>query len=190
MARYLLLVGGGVIVVLIVVAVLRQLFGEGLVTLLYIAALVVGGFIIFRNLKTNRKVADASPEVRAQALALTPEPGKAVLYVVRTQFLGKAVGVNVQVDGVEVAQIKSPRFTRILLKPGPHRLTGYTGGAKAPAEGSGADVLAEAGGILFMLCEVEPQMVGAIIKFRPLPPEKARADLQKARMVVPDVAEV
>ena len=190
MARYLLLVIPAVLVGLVLFGFLRQVFGSGFTTLLSLVLLAIGGVIVFRNLQTNRKVADAPDDVRAAALTFTPAPDKATLYVLRTQFLGKAVGVNVLIDGREVAQIKSPRFTRILLTPGAHEINGYTGTTKKPADGSGMSINANAGEILVLLCAVEPQMVGTALKFTPLTLDKARADLQKTRMVAPDLAEV
>jgi hypothetical protein len=169
---------------------LRYFLGSGFTMLLSLVLLVIGGVIVFRNLQTNRKVADAPADVRAAALTFTPAPDKATLYVLRTQFLGKAVGVNVLIDGREVAQIKSPRFTRILLTPGAHEIAGYTGTTKKPADGSGLSVTANAGEILVLMCAVEPQMVGTSVKFTPMSLDKARADLQKTRMVQPDLAEV
>lgn len=190
MARYLMLVIPAVIVGLILFGVLRQVFGSGFTMLLSLVLLAIGGVIVFRNLQTNRKVVDAPADVRATALTFAPTPDKATLYVLRTQFIGKAVGVNVVIDGREVAQIKSPRFTRILLTPGAHEIAGYTGTTKAPAAGTGTSINANAGDILVMMCAVEPQMVASIVKFTPLTLDKARADLQKTRMVQPDLAEV
>lgn len=190
MARYLVLVIAATFVGLILFGVLRSVFGSGFTMLLSLVLLVVGGVIVFRNLQTNRKVIDAADDVRAAALTFTPTADKATLYVLRTQFLGKAVGVNVLIDGREVAQIKSPRFTRVLLTPGAHEINGYTGATKPPAAGAGTSINANAGDILVMMCAVEPQMVGTNVKFTPVTLDKARADLQKTRMVAPDLAEV
>lgn len=190
MVRYLLLVGVGVVVLLFIMALLRQVLGPGAMMLLYIALIIPAIYVVIRNLRSNRKVTDATAEQVAHALTFTPEPGKAVLYVWRKQFVGMAVGVNLRIDGVDVAQIKSPRFTRVLLRPGSHQLGGFIGGAKAPKAGSELALNAEAGSVMFALCEVEPQMVGSIVKFRAIPVEQARQEMHKARMVVPDVAEV
>ncbi|HYD89368.1 MAG TPA: hypothetical protein VEA80_17950 [Vitreimonas sp.] len=171
--------------------VLRGLLGGELMLLVGLIGLVVVGVIMFRNLRTNRKVAEATPEQRTQALAFTPDVGKAALYLFRNQFVGRAVGVNVLIDGREVAQLKSPRFTRILLAPGAHRIAGYTGTNKRPEDGEGLAFTANAGDVLVMKCEVEAQMVGVTVKFTPLALDAARADVGKiARMVTPDVAEI
>lgn len=191
MSRNLIVYGLAAIGGLVVYAVLRTFMGPEVVTILALLALIVGGVIVFRNLKTNRKVAEAAPAERLAALTFTPAADKAALYVFRNQFVGRAVGINVLIDGREVAQLKSPRFTRILLTPGAHRIAGYTGTNKRPADGEGLEFNAEAGGVYIMKCEVEPQMVGVTIKYTPLSLEAARADVKKiARMVVPDAAEI
>ena len=101
------------------------------------------------------------------------------------------MGVNVLIDGREAAQLKSPRFTRILLTPGSHRIAGYTGTNKTPAPGEGTELIANAGEVYVAKCEVEPQMIGVTIKFTPMSIDAARADLKKiTRMVEPDVAEI
>lgn len=95
------------------------------------------------------------------------------------------------IDGREVAQLKSPRFTRILLNPGPHRIAGYTGTNKKPDDSAGLAFTANAGEVLVTKCEVEPQMVGVTIKFTPMSVEAARADVEKIKsMVLPDVGEI
>jgi hypothetical protein len=176
---------------LVVYFVLRSLLGGEIMFVVALIGLVIGGVIVFRNLQTNRKVADATPEQRREALTFAPVAGKAALYVFRNQFVGRAVGVNVLIDGREVAQLKSPRFTRILLTPGAHRIAGYTGTNKKPADGEGVALNAAAGEVLVAKCEVEAQMVGVTIKYTPLSVDAARADIQKiGRMVAPDVPEV
>jgi hypothetical protein len=191
MPRTLLLYGLAAIVGLLVFGVLRTFLGPDIMGIVTVIVLVVCGVVVYRNLQTNRKVADAAPEQRAEALTFAPAPGKAALYVFRNQFVGRAVGVNVVIDGREAAQLKSPRFTRILLSPGPHRIAGYIGTNKAPAATDGIELVANAGEIYAAKCEVEPQMVGTTTKFTPLPLDAARADLQKiTKMVVADLAEI
>lgn len=175
----------------VVYFVLRGLLGGEIMTILALLGLVAGGVIVFRNMKTNRKVADATVEERAEALTFAPVAGKAALYVFRNQFVGRAVGINVLIDGREAAQLKSPRFTRILLTPGTHRIAGYTGTNKKPGDDEGVSINAAAGEVLVAKVEVEAQMVGVSVKFTPMSVDAARADLQKiTKMVVPDVAEV
>ncbi len=170
---------------------LRSLLGGQIMTIVGFIALVVGAVLIFRNLRTNRKVTESSVEQRAEVLNFAPVAGRGSLVIFRNQFVGRAVGINVLIDGREVAQLKSPRFTRVLLTPGPHRLAGYTGTNKAPSPGDGIELIATAGETYICKCEVEPQMIGVTIKFTPMALDTARADVQKiTRMVVPDVAEI
>ena len=189
MPRYLILMVIAVIVGWLAYGLLRALLGEEIVLLITLVALVVVGVVIYRNLQTNRKVTEATPQQRADALQFAPVADKAVLYVFRNQFVGRAVGVNVLIDGREVAQIKSPRFIRVLLTPGTHRISGVTGTNKSPGADEGDVITANAGDVLIFKCEVQPQMVGAAVKF--LPQANGRADVQKiSRMVIADVTEI
>ncbi|MBC7769482.1 MAG: hypothetical protein H7124_11910 [Phycisphaerales bacterium] len=191
MPRNFVLYGLAIVGGLIGYFVLRWLLGPEIMFVVALIGVVIGGVIVFRNLKTNRKVAEATPEQRTQALAFAPAPDRAALYLFRNQFIGKAVGINVLIDGREVAQLKSPRFTRILLTPGAHRIAGYTGTNKKPGDGEGMALNAAAGDVLVLKCEIEPQLVGVAIKYTPMALDAARADVLKiAKMAVPDVAEI
>lgn len=191
MSRNLVVYGLAVLAGLVGYFVLRSLLGGELMLIVALIALAAGAVVVTRNLQTNRKVAEANFEQREEALRFTPVSDKGALYVFRNQYVGRAVGINVVVDGREAAQLKSPRFTRILLTPGAHRIAGYTGTNKAPAPGEGLELVSVAGEVYVAKCEVEAQMIGATIKFTPLSAEAARADMQKiTRMVVPDLAEV
>lgn len=176
---------------LVLYFLLRGLLGGEIMFIVALIGLVIGGVIVWRNLQTNRKVAEATPAQRTEALAFAPVADKAALYVFRNQFVGRAVGVNVMIDGREVAQLKSPRFTRLVLAPGAHRIAGYTGTNKKPADGEGLSFTANAGDVLVMKCEVEAQMVGVTVKFTPIAMDAARGDVGKiSRMVLPDAAEI
>lgn len=176
---------------LILYVLLRQLLGPEIMVIVALVALGIAGVVIVQNLRTNRKVSDATPEARTQALTFTTETGKAALYVLRTQFIGKAVGVNIEIDGKQITQLKSPRFARITLNPGPHRIGAYMGtpDKKKPGEAV-LEGNAQPGEILVLKVELDPQMVGVNVKLVPVELDKARADLQKTRMVAADVAEV
>lgn len=190
MPRNLIVYGLAGVAGVLAFGVLRALLGNETLLMVGVLSLVIVGVIIVRNLQTNRKETPATIDQRNEALRFEPLPGKALLYVFRNQFVGRAVGVNVLIDGHEAAQIKSPRFTRIVLTPGSHRIAGYVGTNKKPADGEGTELVATAGDIYVAKCEVEPQMVGVTIKFTPMSIDAARADLQKIkRMVVPDIAE-
>ena len=191
MPRTLILYGLAIIAGFVFYAILRQTLGGEIVTLLSLVVLVVVGVIMYRNLQTNRKIADATPAERATALNFTPEPGKAALYILRNQFVGKAVGINIEVDGKQITQLKSPRFMRLNLTPGPHRIVAYMGtpDKKKPGEAI-LEGDAQPGEVLLLKTEIEPQMVGVTLKLTPLDLEKSRPDFQKTRMVSNDIAEV
>lgn len=94
----------------------------------------IGAFVAFigGNLAGNRKVAIASGEERNTTLSFQPQPGHALLVIYREGFVGMAAGMNVNLDGQPVAQLKSPRFTALNLTPGEHVVTfGFGGLAKA-----------------------------------------------------------
>jgi hypothetical protein len=147
--------------------------------------------IVWRNLQLNRKVTDATPAQRTAALAFASDAGKAVLYLYRTQFIGKAVGVNLDIDGRQAAQIKSPRFTRIALAPGAHRVELYLGTPDKKKPGANTQELnVAAGDVIVLKLEIEPQMVGTVIKVTRAEPQKARTEIGSAKMVAPDVAEL
>jgi hypothetical protein len=191
MPRNLVVYGLAVLAGLVVYFVLRSLLGGEIMMIVALLAVAAGVVIIFRNLQTNRKVAEATFDQRDEALKFTPAPGKAALYIFRNQFVGRAVGLNVLIDGREAAQLKSPRFARIWLTPGAHRIAGYTGTNKKPADGEGVELIANAGEVYVTKCEVEPQLVGVTVKFTPVSGDAGRAEVRKiTRMVVPDVAEI
>lgn len=102
--------------------------------------------LVLNNLSGNRKSVQADAESRRRALAFEVAPDKAALYLVRTGFVGKAAGMNVSVDGKEVVQLKSPRFARIDVAPGPHKLSAaFGGGLAAQTRASELDFTALAG---------------------------------------------
>ncbi len=79
---------------------------------------------ILSNLSNNRKVTNVSDSDRLAALATAPPSGCGLVYVYREGFLGRAVGFDVVLDGIVVAQLKSPRFTRLVVPAGSHTLAG------------------------------------------------------------------
>jgi hypothetical protein len=76
---------------------------------------------LFGNLAGNRRIASASSAEKTAALSRTPPPGKALLFLYREGFVAKLAGLNLMVDGKPVAQLKSPRFTCIVVPPEPMR---------------------------------------------------------------------
>ena len=86
---------------------------------------------VMANLVGTKLAKAATTADKAAALALRPEPGQALLIVLREGFVGKAAGLNVAVDDRVFAQLKSPRFTALSITPGPHKLSAGFGGLAA-----------------------------------------------------------
>lgn len=130
------IVGGGLVLILSFMMGLLEgglgvQFGvERLIIPLTIGA--IAGYALY-NLSGNRHVEEADPETQRRALAFeAAPPGQTALYLIRTGFVGMAAGMNVEIDGKHVAQLKSPRFTRIDVPNGHHVIRASFGGGLAP----------------------------------------------------------
>jgi type IV secretory pathway TrbD component len=110
--------------------------GLGIIAdLLMLACFGVVIFVVVKNLSTNRKVAKADPAVRQAAVDfMAPALGAAALYIIREGFVGMAVGMDVEIDGRVMTQLKSPRFTRMDMAAGPHKMRVLFTASKTPAE--------------------------------------------------------
>jgi len=97
---------------------------------------VIGILVAFMwwSLSGNKKVVKVSDADRSQALGALPPDGQTAVWVYREGFVGKAVGLNVSIDGKDVAQLKSPASARILVPAGAHTLGAAmgVGGALSP----------------------------------------------------------
>lgn len=84
------------------------------------------------NLSGNRRGGEVAPtDVRTAVQGDLPA-GQGRLIIYREGLAGSMAGMNFAIDGHEVAQLKSPRFTVVRLTSGEHRLTaGFGGLAKA-----------------------------------------------------------
>jgi hypothetical protein len=155
-----------------------------------IAAGAITALALF-NLSGNRKEARAGASAKQRALAFTAEPGKAALYLVRTGFVGKMAGMNLAIDGREVAQLKSPRFTRVDITPGAHTLTAsFGGGLTVQTKPSELAFECAAGDIVVMKLSMG---IGALKN--PVSIERSSADAVRAQLVgmqmtAPDVGVV
>jgi len=83
---------------------------------------------IFANLSGNRRIANASDADKAAALGRQPPPGKALIYLYREGYIAKLAGLNISIDGKPVAQLKSPRFTCVVVPAGHHVISAKFGG--------------------------------------------------------------
>ena len=148
--------------------------------------------IVFYNLSGNRRTANAAASAKQRALAFTADPGKAALYLVRTGFVGKMAGMNLAVDGREVAQLKSPRFTRIEITPGPHVLTAsFGGGLAGQTKPSELAFSCADGEIVVMKLAMSMGVLKNPVKIeRSSADASARAELSGMQMTAADVAAI
>ncbi|MES1156978.1 MAG: hypothetical protein ABUL73_04270 [Alphaproteobacteria bacterium] len=145
--------------------------------------------LLLNNLSGNRKTEQADPEARRKALAFEPAPDRAALYLVRTGFVGKAAGMNLAVDGKTVVQLKSPRFARIDLAPGGHKLTAsFGGGLASQTNPSEFDFNVAAGEIVVLKLTLGFGAVKAPISIERIGAEAVRSQLPGMTMVRLDVA--
>jgi len=84
------------------------------------------------NLSGNRKTETVSNWDKHVALALEPAAGQALLVIYREGLAGSMAGMNISVDGREVAQLRSPQFTVVPLSAGAHDLQAAFGGLAGP----------------------------------------------------------
>jgi len=163
----------------------------GTATMAGLGAGVVAAYL-FGNLSGNRRIANASSADKSAALSRSPPPGKALLFLFREGFVAKLAGLNIMVDGKPVAQLKSPRFTCIVVPAGTHAIAARFGGLagaqslmgecslEAPADGAvavrmAAQLTMTKGGV-----QLEPQTDLAAVKTR----------LAGMPMTPPDLAEI
>lgn len=149
--RYVMPLVWGFIVAFVLGFGLKQLevaSGEPLGMTLWLSPMFFGALVAFllANLAGNRKVANASSAERQAALAFQPPAGKALLVVWREGFVGMAAGLNVTVDGVVRAQLKSPRFVVMALDPGVHEVNAAFGGLAGAQNNASAVKLTVAAG--------------------------------------------
>jgi hypothetical protein len=161
----------------------------------WLAPMTLGAVVyaIASALSNNRSVRGASDAERQAALAFAPPPGRALLYVHRQGFVGKAVGIDINLDGRTVAQVKSPRFTTVVIVPGQHRLEAMIVmkvGGKGMTDPGAAQFTAEPGDVLVFRATMKMGALRNRIELVAEPLEAARPLLARTRMVAPDVAEV
>jgi len=160
----------------------------------YVYGVFIGGFIayILSNLAGNRKVASASGEEKAAALALRPPPGKALLVVYREGFVAKLAGLNLAVDGKEFAQLTAPKFTSLVVSPGIHTLTCGFGGLAGPQSKKGSyDFEALADGFAAVGIGVSMGLVQGNMRFTPIADAGAlKAKLSNMPMAKAEPAEM
>jgi hypothetical protein len=86
---------------------------------LFLVALM--GFVAW-ILMANKQGAAATAAQREAALAITPTPGRARIYVMREGFVAGMQGMNITVDEAWKGQIRSKFFMMAEVMPGLHRI--------------------------------------------------------------------
>ena len=147
--------------------------------------------LVLFNLSGNRKTTTADAGAKQRALAFTPTPGKAALYLVRTGFVGKMAGMNLAIDRRDVAQLKSPRFTRIDIAPGGHTLTAsFGGGLAGQTKPSDLAFTCADGEIVVMKLSMSMGVVQNPAKIERSSADAVRGELAGMQMTAPDLAAV
>jgi len=147
--------------------------------------------LVLYNLSGNRRTANAGASAKQRALAFTADPGKAALYLVRTGFVGKMAGMNVAVDGRDVAQLKSPRFTRIEIAPGQHSLTAsFGGGLAGQTKPSELAFSCAEGEIVVMKLAMSMGVLKNPVSIERSSADAVRGELAGMQMTAPDVAAI
>ena len=125
---------------------------------------VIATVYILTALAGNRKVSVAGADAKAKALELAPPSGRALLVVAREGFVAKLVGLNVALDGVVFAQVKSPAFSVLEIAPGAHTLTCGTGASPSQGKPGSYAFKAEAGAVVGVVVGVS---LGSGYRFSP-----------------------
>jgi hypothetical protein len=167
-------------------------FPEGATAYLYGA--FIGAFIayILANLAGNRKVPAASDAEKATALELKAPPGEALLVVFREGFVAKLAGLDLYLDGKPFAQLTSPKFTSLVVAPGPHNLgCGFAGLAGPQSQKGSYDFVAPENGFFAVRVGVRIGVVQGVMSFTPIAGAQAlKAKLAAMPMARAEPAEV
>lgn len=150
------------------------------------AGLGIAVFSLGSMLSGNRNVRNLSSGDREEALAAMPPPGFAHVFVFRTGVRGMAVGFDVKLDDVQVAQLKSPRFVRLVVPAGEHTLTaGPSGFAGQQSKSGSLRVQVGSGERLLFQLGTSFGMLKNQVEIVPRPPTEM-ATLQSMTMVAPE----
>ena len=160
----------------------------------FIYALFIGAFVayILSNLAGNKKLAEVSGPEKDQALQLKAPAGKSLLVVCREGFVAKLAGLDIAVDGKAFAQLTSPKFTCLVLPPGPHALTtGFAGLAGPQSQKGSHDFVAPENGFYAVRIGARIGVIQGVMSFTPMEDAQAvRAKLASMPMVKAEPAEI
>jgi hypothetical protein len=172
-------------------------FGFSLVSGLDSAALMIAaatGIVVFvaaHNLSGNRAIANADEATRRRALNFELWPDKTALYLVRTGFVGMAAGMNISIDGQPAAQLKSPRFARLDVAPGPHAITAcFGGGLAAQTRSADFQFTGAPGEVVVLRLSVGLGALKNPLKIERVSVESVQAELPRLQMAAADIPEI
>ncbi len=161
----------------------------GLQPMILSAIAGIATYFILTNISGNRKVSTVDAATHQRALAFEVPPERAALYVMRTGFPGRATGMNISIDGRDVAQIKSYRFTRVDVPPGAHTVVvAFAGPLGAQGEPAELKLEVKAGEAAVLHLRVKMGAFAGSPTIERVELATVRADLQGMRMTAPDVA--
>lgn len=119
----------------------------------------------------------ASPERDQEAKAFQPQPGKANLYVYRSEFIGAAFAMDVSLDGEKMGSTGAQDYLFAQVAPGKHTVTSH-------AENDDTiKFTAEAGKNHFIWQEVKLGVLKARTKLHLVGEDEGRTEVGKCQLV-------
>ena len=192
MGKYIPAIATGLVVALLLALGLNKLAaasGQSPSLSTWLPPIIFGTIVayVMANLVGTKLAKAATAADKAAALELRPEPGQALLIVLREGFVGKAAGLNIALDDRVFAQLKSPRFTALSITPGPHKASASFGGlAAAQSKAATEDFTAAPGEVVAFRVLLSMGMVQNTVKMERVPaPQSLVPKLKAMPMIAP-----
>jgi len=152
------------------------------VTTMLMGAGAAGLTLVMRqSLSRNRKVARGSKADAKAALESAPPEGRAALFIYRDQFMARAVGSVVVIDGTDIGQLRGSTFYRVDLAPGEHRVLSTMTNVKDAA----ASVTLAAGDRAYLRVALKMTMTATRQQLETIPAAEAAATLAGCSLLLP-----
>lgn len=155
----------------------------------WVLPMVIGTAVwrVMSRLSTNRAERTVAAGDRDAALSLTPPPDGALLVIVREGFNGKAVGLDVAVDGRTAVQLRSPRAAVLRVAPGEHEVVASNPQGVGKGSSQSLRVGVAAGEVAFVELRFAMGLADGVVKLeRAADPARVRAALAKLTVVAPE----
>lgn len=156
---------------------------------MWVLPLVIGSFVAttMSRMAGNRAERRVRGGDRDAALALVPPPGAALVVVTREGFPGKAVGLDVAVDGRVAVQLRSPRGAVLRVAPGRHEVAASNPNGVGDSAGASLMLTVAPGEVAFLELRFALGVADGVVKLdRAADPARARATLAKLTMIAPE----